>query len=169
MITEGRPIGDVELRSDENGELLVRGKELFVGYLDGTPAFDADGWFHTGDLATIATDGIVEITGRVKDVIIRGGENISVAEVEETLEAHPDVRLAVALGEPDELMGERVAVFVEAPPSFDLDECRAWFAERGVAKFKTPERVIALNQIPLLASGKLDREALRDRLRAAPR
>jgi acyl-CoA synthetase (AMP-forming)/AMP-acid ligase II len=164
VITEGRPIGDVEIRTADSGELLVRGRELFVGYLDGTPAFDADGWFHTGDLATIAGDGTVEITGRVKDVIIRGGENISVTEIEETLESHPDVRLAVALGETDELMGERVAVFVEAPSSFDLDACRGWFAERGVAKFKTPERVIALEQIPLLASGKPDRETLRGRL-----
>jgi cyclohexanecarboxylate-CoA ligase len=168
VITEGRPIGAIELRLAADNELLVRGPELFAGYLDGTPAFDAGGWFHTGDLASIDADGTVEITGRVKDVIIRGGENISVAEIEETLEAHPDVRLAVALGEPDALMGERVAVFVEAPPAFDLTACRAWFAERGVAKFKTPERVVAVERIPLLASGKADREELRSRLRAAP-
>jgi cyclohexanecarboxylate-CoA ligase len=164
VITDGRPIGDVELCIDpQTAELLVRGRELFTGYLDGTPAFDADGWFHTGDRARQNDDGTIDITGRIKDVIIRGGENISVAELESVLESHPDVRHAVAVGEPDALMGERVLAVVEAPATFDLDACRAWFAQQGVAKFKTPERVIALDALPLLASGKADREALRAR------
>ncbi len=168
VITEGRAIGDVELRIDDtDDELLVRGRELFAGYLDGTPAFDADGWFHTGDRARTNRDGTIDIVGRIKDVIIRGGENISVAEVEAVLEAHPDVRHAVALGEADALMGERVLAVVEGPASFDLDACRAWFAKRGVARFKTPERVIAVDALPLLASGKPDREELRARF--APR
>jgi cyclohexanecarboxylate-CoA ligase len=163
IITDGRPIGDVGLRVDTNGELLVRGRELFAGYLDGSPAFTDDGWFRTGDLAQIDDDGSVHIVGRLKDIVIRGGENVSVAEVEAALEAHPDIRHAVVLGEPDPLMGERVVAVVEAPASFDLDACRAWFGQRRVAKFKTPERVIAVETLPLLASGKPDREALRRR------
>ena len=102
----------------------------------------------------------MEIVGRLKDVIIRGGENISTAEVEAVLEAHPDVRHAVVVGEPDELMGERVCAFVVAGSAFDVETCRAWFAERGVARFKTPERVVAVDAIPLLATGKPDRQAL---------
>jgi non-ribosomal peptide synthetase component E (peptide arylation enzyme) len=97
----------------------------------------------------------------MKDVVIRGGENISVTEIEAILESHPAVRHAVALGEPDPLMGERVVAIVEAVSSFDLATCRAWFTEQGVAKFKTPERVVVVDALPLLASGKPDREALR--------
>jgi cyclohexanecarboxylate-CoA ligase len=166
IVTDGRPIGPVELRVDARGELLVRGAEVCAGYVDPADtaeAFDPDGWFHTGDLATIAADGTVEVTGRVKDIVIRGGENISTAEVEAVLEAHPQVRHAVVFGEPDEVMGERVVACVEAPPTFGLDACRDWFARRGVARFKTPERVVVLERFPLLASGKPDRAALRRR------
>src|SRR5262249_55602221 len=104
IITDGHAIGPVELRVDEHGELQVRGKELFLGYLDpkqNVDAFTPDGWYRPGDLATIDANGTVEIVGRLKDVIIRGGENISTAELEGVLEAHPDVRHAVAVGEPD--------------------------------------------------------------------
>jgi len=83
--------------------------------------------------------------------------------VEAALEAHPAVRHAVAVGYPDPLMGERVAAFVEASDSFDLEECRRWFASRGMAMFKTPEKVQCLDQLPLLGSGKADRAALRRR------
>jgi cyclohexanecarboxylate-CoA ligase len=166
IITDGRPIGAVEVRTDTNGELLVRGPELALGYLDATQndgAFLPDGWFRTGDLATIDDHGCVEIVGRLKDVIIRGGENISAAEVEAALEAHHDVQQAVVIGVPDELMGERAHAFVVASASFDLDACRAWFTERGIAKFKTPEVVTVVDHIPLLATGKPDRDALRKR------
>jgi len=167
IITDGETIGAVEVRVDEHGELLVRGPEVCVGYLEHAEtaaAFTPDGWFRTGDLASIDGAGRVEIVGRLKDVVIRGGENISTAEVEQILEAHPDVRHAVALGEADPLMGERLVAFVEGAPSFDLDACRAWFARRGVARFKTPERVVVVDALPLLPTGKPDRAALRDRV-----
>jgi acyl-CoA synthetase (AMP-forming)/AMP-acid ligase II len=167
IITDGRTIGEVEIRIDDNGELLARGPEVCVGYLDPAQtaeAFTTDGWFRTGDLAAVDGDGAIEIVGRLKDVIIRGGENISTAEVEQVLEAHPGVRHAVAVGEPDELMGERVVAFVESTSDFDLDTCRAWFGERGVAKFKTPERIVLVAALPLLPTGKPDRAALRARV-----
>jgi cyclohexanecarboxylate-CoA ligase len=176
IITDGHPIGEIEVRIDDNGELLARGPEVCVGYLDAAQtaeAFTADGWFRTGDLAAVDnrgdgdTTGTVEIVGRLKDVIIRGGENISTAEVEQVLEAHPDVRHAVAVGEPDPLMGERVVAFVEGTPAFDLDACRAWFVEQGVAKFKTPERIVVVDALPLLPTGKPDRAALKARVTAA--
>jgi non-ribosomal peptide synthetase component E (peptide arylation enzyme) len=106
--------------------------------------------------------------GRIKDTIIRGGENIAAAEVEHELEAHPSVRQAVAVGYPDPVLGERVCAFVVADGSVTLDVVRAWFAERGVTRFKTPERVVQLDALPSLAAGKPDRAALRTRAAAAP-
>ncbi len=169
VTTDGRPTGSVELRRDEaTGELLVRGPELFSGYTDparNVDAFTDDGWFRTGDIGAIDEQGWVTIVGRLKDVIIRGGENIAAAEVESVLEAHPDVRHAVAVGAPDARLGERVVAYVQLAPdaTFGLDECRSWFTTQGVARFKTPERVVALAEFPLLAAGKPDRAALRER------
>lgn len=162
---DGRAIGAVELRIDPpTGELLVRGPEVCVGYLDDAHdvvAFDAEGWFHTGDRATIDAEGWLSIIGRLADVIIRGGENIAAAEVEAALEAHPDVTAAAVVGYPDERLGERVCAFVLAPDAFDVAACGAWFETHGVARFKTPERVVVLDSLPLLASGKPDKERLR--------
>jgi cyclohexanecarboxylate-CoA ligase len=172
--TDGRAVGHAELRISHPetgaplrrgsaGELWVRGPEMFAGYADPTQTaavIARGGWFKTGDLATVDRDGWLRIVGRLKDVIIRGGENISASEVEAALEAHPDVRHAVAVGYPDPLMGERVAAFVESTAPFDLEECRRWFATRGIATFKTPEKVVRLERLPLLGSGKADRAAL---------
>ena len=164
--TDGRPTGAVELRLDDhNGELLVRGPELFVGYLGRDDAFTDDGWFRTGDVGTI-DDGWLTITGRLKDIIIRGGENVSISEVEGVLESHPSVVHAVAVGAPHERLGEQVVAFVQlaAGARFDLDTCREWFQTQGVARFKTPERIIVIDEIPMMAAGKADRQALRARL-----
>jgi cyclohexanecarboxylate-CoA ligase len=180
--TDGRAVGQVELRVSHPetgaplrrgaaGELWVRGPEMFAGYADPTQTaavIARGGWFKTGDLATVDADGWLRIVGRLKDVIIRGGENISASEVEAALEAHPDVRHAVAVGYPDPLMGERVAAFVESAVSFDLDECRRWFSTRGIATFKTPEKVVQLERLPLLGSGKADRAALRRQAADSP-
>jgi cyclohexanecarboxylate-CoA ligase len=160
---DGRAIGEVELRLAPDGELLVQGPECCCGYLDAAEtaaAFTKDGWFRTGDVATL-DDGWLTIVGRIKDVIIRGGENISAAEVENVLEAHPDVRHAVAVGYPDERLGERVCAFVVAAEAFDIDACRVWFEVQGVARFKTPEQVVVVASFPTLPTGKPDRAALR--------
>jgi cyclohexanecarboxylate-CoA ligase len=141
-----------------------------VGYADGLQTRTAHargGWFRTGDLATVDDEGWLTVVGRIKDVVIRGGENISVAEVEGVLEAHPAVRQAAVVGYPDEVLGERVAAFVVADDVFDLEHCRAWFAERGVTRFKTPERVVRVDALPTLAAGKTDRAALRELARRA--
>jgi acyl-CoA synthetase (AMP-forming)/AMP-acid ligase II len=161
--TDGRATGAVELRVSDSGELWLRGPELFVGYADRsqTRAAIERGWFHTGDLATLDEEGWLTIVGRMKDVIIRGGENIPAAEVEGILEAHPDVFQAAVVGEPDTRLGERVCAFVVASAPFDLAACRAWFEKQGVAVFKTPERVVQLDELPLMAAGKADRAALR--------
>jgi len=177
--TDGRAAGEVELRISDpatrrrlppgtTGELWLRGPEVCAGYADAedTRAAFHRGWFRTGDLAQVDADGWLTIVGRMGDVIIRGGENIAAAEVEAVLEAHPAVRQAVAVGYPDDVMGERVAAFVVTSEPFDLDACRDWFTSRGVSKFKTPERVEALSELPTLAAGKIDRAALKELARS---
>jgi cyclohexanecarboxylate-CoA ligase len=160
--TDGRPVGQAAVMSGTGGELLVKGPELFAGYADAeqtAAAMTPDGWFRTGDTATIDADGWVTITGRLGRVIIRGGENISASEVETLLERHPAVRHAVVVGYTDERLGERVGAVVVADSGFDLATCQAWFRELGVARFKTPERVVRVDVLPTLAAGKPDRAA----------
>ena len=165
--TDGRVFGDARLRVDDDGELWVTGPELARGYLDPDHTADAfvDGWFRTGDLAIIE-DGWVTVTGRLGDRIIRSGENVSAAEVEQHLEAHPAVLQAAVVGEPDDRLGERVAAFVVAPTGFSLAECRAWFSQRGAARFIIPERIEVVKELPMLASGKVDRMKLQALLTA---
>jgi acyl-CoA synthetase (AMP-forming)/AMP-acid ligase II len=177
--TDGRSTGAAQLRiadpvtgreqaPNDVGEVWLRGPELFAGYADvqQTRASVAGGWLRSGDLGTVDAAGWLTIVGRIKDVIIRGGENIAAREVEAILEAHPDVRHAVAVGKPDGRLGELVCVFVVASQPFDLDDCRRWFEQRGVARYKTPERLVQVTDLPLLAAGKADRAALRDRAAA---
>jgi cyclohexanecarboxylate-CoA ligase len=174
--TDGHPLGDGEVRvvdpatdrpvpAGHRGEVLVRGPELFIGYGEEsqTRAAVRRGWFATGDLGVLDTGGCLSIVGRLKELIIRGGENIASAEVERVLELHPGVRQAVVVGCPDRRLGERVAAFVVGSRTVDVEECRRWFAEQGVARFKTPEVVVHLDEIPSLAVGKPDRQALRSR------
>ena len=161
--TDGRPVGQCRLKVAADGELLLRGPELFAGYADPaeTRAAIARGWFATGDLATVSDDGWLTIVGRKKDVIIRGGENIAAAEVEDALVAHPQIREAAAVGIPDDVLGERVCAFVISDGPFDVEACRTWFAQRGLARYKAPERVLRVDAFPVLAAGKIDRAALR--------
>jgi len=161
--TDGRPVGQCQLSIASDGELLLRGPELFAGYANPaeTRAAIVRGWFATGDLATVDDHGWLTIVGRKKDLIIRGGENIATAEVEDALVAHPEIREAAAVGYPDDVLGERVCAFVISDGPFDLDQCRSWFAAQGIARFKTPERVVRVDAFPVLAAGKIDRAALR--------
>lgn len=176
--TDGRAVGEAEIAVHDpdtgtalppgsTGELWLRGPELFVGYADrlqsqrvvGRPG----GWYRSGDLGIVDGDGWLTVVGRMSDIIIRSGENISASEVEAVLEAHPSIRHAVAVPVPDPAVGERVAAFVESAGPFDIDDCRRWFVERGVTRFKTPEFVIRVDAVPILAAGKPDRAALRQR------
>jgi acyl-CoA synthetase (AMP-forming)/AMP-acid ligase II len=156
--TDGRPVGDVELRVDPGtSELAVRGRELFVGYAD-TEDPRVDGWYRTGDRAVI-NDRRLTILGRIGDTIIRGGENVDPAEVERVCASLPGVGQVVVVGYSDEVMGERVGLVVvgREPP---LDEVRAHCADAGLARFKTPERVLHVAELPVLTVGKPDRVAL---------
>jgi cyclohexanecarboxylate-CoA ligase len=164
-ITVHDPVTGTRVGAGQAGELWIRGPELFVGYADpdatARVVASPGRWYRSGDLGVLDEDGWLRVTGRLSDIIIRAGENISASEVEATLEAHPSVRHAVAVPVPDPDVGERVAAFVETNAPFDLATCRSWFAERHVTRFKTPEFVVTLDALPVLAAGKPDRAALR--------
>ena len=162
------PVTGRPLAAGVRGEVLVRGPELFVGYGDPSQTRDAvrRGWFATGDLGVLDEEGWLTIGGRIKELIIRGGENIASAEVERVLEQHPGIRQAVVVGRPDDRFGERVVAFVVADHAVDVETCRQWFADQGVARFKTPEYLVRLDEIPVLGVGKPDRPALRRRAEA---
>ena len=173
--TEGRPIGDARARiaapADGAGELEVVGPELFAGYLDprdNAAAFTADGWFRTGDLARL-DDGVLRILGRSKDLIIRGGENISAKEVEDALLVAPGIRDVAVIAIPDEVMGERAcAVVVPAagaePTLADLGRA---LEGAGLARQKRPEALLLVDELPRTPSGKVQKFLLRERVRLA--
>jgi acyl-CoA synthetase (AMP-forming)/AMP-acid ligase II len=161
-----------------DGEIVLRGPEQFIRYQN--PTHDADsflpgGWFKTGDIGRVNSDGFLTITDRKKDVIIRGGENIASKEVEDLLALHPSVLESAVVGRPDPRLGERVAVFVilrpeiasaEAASAFDLAEVQRHFAGLGVAKQKTPEFVEVVTELPRGMSGKVKKFELRARVRS---
>ena len=159
-----------ELPAGEEGEVLTRGPSQFVGYRDpvhDASAFVPGGWFRTGDVGRLDADGYLTITDRIKDIIIRGGENIASKEVEDILATHPRVRHAAVVAEPHPRYGERVAAFVVLDGgTLDIEEVRELFARHRVAPQKTPERVEVVTELPLAPSGKVRKYELRERLRA---
>lgn len=178
--TDGRPIGATEVRIvDElgeplaqgaEGELQVRGAELFLGYLDerlNADAFTSDGWFRTGDLGLEDDEGFVAITGRKKDIILRGGENISAKEIEDLLFTHPDIADVAVVGQPDPAMVERIrAVLVPRPgATVELSDLTRLLAQHGVAKQKYPEYLVIVDDLPRTASGKVQKHILRAQAR----
>ena len=169
--TDGKPIGPVECRLDNErdgvGELLVKGPDLFLGYLDAKlnqDAFTTDGYFRTGDLASIGTEGAVTIRGRQKDIILRGGENISAKEVEEILYTHPLIQEVAVVAMPDPVMVERACAFVVPAGGAEvtLDDVASFLSEHRMAKQKFPERIELIDQLPTTASGKVQKYLLRE-------
>jgi len=151
------------------GSLQCRGIGNFVGYFrrPDASAGDADGWFDTGDLATMDADGYIRITGRSKDIIIRGGENIPVVEIEELIYRHPAVQSAAIVAMPDARLGERACLFVVPQPGAALtfDEMVAHLERNNVAKHYFPERLELMPELPRTASGKIQKYVLRERAR----
>ncbi|MFE9597422.1 class I adenylate-forming enzyme family protein [Streptomyces hokutonensis] len=152
--TEGRPPEGMEIRIAEGGEVRLRGEAVCQGYLDPAQtaeAFDADGFLRTGDLGVVTDSGHLILTGRLKDVIIRKGENISAKEIEDLLAAHPDVGDVAVVGLPDAERGERVCAVVEQPPgageltlSVVTDHLRA----EGLSVHKLPEQLEIVDALP---------------------
>lgn len=167
LFTDGRPLPGVEIRLTDEGEILSRGPDLCLGYLDDEltrNAFDDDGWYHTGDIAVIDDDGYLSIVDRKSDIIIRGGENISAMEVEEVLATLAGVAEAVAVAAPDERFGERTAAVLRMKPGCALpkmDELRAHFAKSGLAKQKWPEELHQVDDFPRTPSSKIQKALVR--------
>jgi acyl-CoA synthetase (AMP-forming)/AMP-acid ligase II len=180
--TDGHALWGVELKLvDENGnevavgqagEILSRGPDRFVGYTDpalSDAVLDADGWYASGDIGILDADGYLTITDRKKDIIIRGGENISAAEVEETLMRMPGVAEAAVVAAPDARFGEHACACLRMQPGHavpDLATVQQHFAAAGLAKQKWPEEIVAVDDFPRTPSGKVKKFVLRGEIRA---
>lgn len=176
--TDGRALQGVRLRiCDEAGHELPAGREghfqtcsptMFEGYLEHpewtAAAFTADGWYRTGDLAMLDGEGYLHVTGRVKDVVNRGGEKVPVAEIEQLLHEHASVREVAIVAMPDARLGERACAFVVArgPGRFDLPALQSFLDERRVAKPYWPERLELVAELPKTPSGKIQKYLLRE-------
>ncbi|OBH56701.1 class I adenylate-forming enzyme family protein [Mycobacterium sp. E2479] len=174
--TVGKPVAGVAVRvvdecerqvaPGEDGELRLKGPQCFLGYVDASldaQAFDADGWFRTGDLGRIDDTGNVIVTGRIKDAIIRNAENISALEIEGVLASHPAVADVAVIGVPDERTGERVCAVVVVHPgaAVTLSSVFEYCQARGLSKHKTPERLEIVDALPRNLTGKVLKNELR--------
>jgi mycobactin salicyl-AMP ligase len=178
--TQGRPLSAAdELRvvdaegepvtQGEEGELLVRGPYTFNGYFraerDNQRSFDPDGFFRSGDVVRLRSDGYLVVTGRVKDVICRGGETISAADLEEQMHGHPSIFSAAAVALPDPYLGEKIcAAVVFNGPELSLAELNGYLDERGVAAHARPDVLVAMTSLPTTPIGKIDKKAIASRV-----
>ncbi|WP_238366892.1 AMP-binding protein [Mesobacterium pallidum] len=174
--TDGRAVDGVELLiadeelnpmpTGETGRLYFRGSQQFLGYYKkpGLGGRSAEGWFDTGDLAYMDAEGYIRIDGRSKDIIIRGGENVPVFEIESILYRHPRVADVAIVGYPDARMGERGCAFIAVNDggAFGMDELTEWMAKSGAAKQYWPEAVEVIETMPRTASGKIQKFVLKD-------
>ena len=178
MHTDGYAAAGVEIKVVDNarktlppgceGEEASRGPNVFMGYFDEPEltarALDEEGWYYSGDLCRMDEAGYIKITGRKKDIIVRGGENISSREVEDILLQHPKIHDACVVAMPDERLGERSCAYVvlKAPHhSLSLEEVVAFFSRKRVAKYKYPEHIVVIEKLPRTASGKIQKFLLR--------
>lgn len=178
MHTDGYAAAGVEIKVVDDarktlppgceGEEASRGPNVFMGYFDEPEltarALDEEGWYYSGDLCRMDEAGYIKITGRKKDIIVRGGENISSREVEDILLQHPKIHDACVVAMPDELLGERSCAYVvlKAPHhSLSLEEVVAFFSRKRVAKYKYPEHIVVIEKLPRTASGKIQKFLLR--------
>jgi fatty-acyl-CoA synthase/long-chain acyl-CoA synthetase len=158
----------------QQGEICARGYSQMIGYFDDPGAtmstVDGEGWLHTGDLGTMDARGLIAVTGRLKEIIIRGGENIAPAEIEIALAAHPQVLRVAVLGLPDDHWGEIVAaaVVVRDRSADGVVEDLEAFARDRLAKYKVPAQWFLVDDLPTTPSGKVQKFALRDELAGDP-
>ena len=174
MHTDGYAAAGVEIKVVDDarktlppgceGEEASRGPNVFMGYFDEPEltarALDEEGWYYSGDLCRMDEAGYIKITGRKKDIIVRGGENISSREVEDILLQHPKIHDACVVAMPDERLGERSCAYVvlKAPHhSLSLEEVVAFFSRKRVAKYKYPEHIVVIEKLPRTASGKIQK------------
>jgi len=163
--------GDVVERG-EPGEFCTRGYSVMLGYWEEpdktAEAIDADGWMHTGDLAVMREDGYCNIVGRIKDMVIRGGENIYPREIEDFLYTHPDVEDVQVIGVPDERYGEELAAWIKMKAGttpLDADAVRA-FATGKLAHYKIPRDVLIVEDFPMTGTVKIRKVEMREKTTA---
>ena len=160
------PVNDVEVNTNEEGELLLRGYAIMAGYLNNDAAnkaaFTSDGYFRSGDLATCDANGNVIITGRVKDVINRGGIKINPTDIENILQAHPSIILAALVPMQDDVLGERICVFITLTPntSITFEEMTNYLEKNGIAKMRWPERLEIIEEMPMTPTRKIQKGEL---------
>ncbi|WP_227999029.1 AMP-binding protein [Nocardia australiensis] len=162
-----------EVPRGAEGDIAFRGPSHMIEYLnrpeDTAELFTPDGFSRSGDLGIMDETGFVRVTGRTKDIVIRGGMNISVREVEDKLAGHPDLVALAVVGMPDEKLGEKVCCYLVAKAGHSaptVEELRAYLTDRGVAVQKTPERVVVVDELPMTATGKIQKHILRMRIAA---
>jgi fatty-acyl-CoA synthase len=162
------PMTGETVERGETGEFCTRGYSVMLGYWDDpgrtAEAVDADGWMHTGDLAVMREDGYCQIVGRIKDMVIRGGENIYPKEIEEFLYAHPDIEDVQVIGVPDEKYGEELCAWVKLRAGcepLDADAVRAFAAGR-LAHYKIPRYVLVVEEFPMTVTGKIRKVQMRE-------
>jgi acyl-CoA synthetase len=167
--TAGRVIESMNVRLFGDGQPGCKGPLLSRGYLDDAAAnaelFTPDGWMLTGDIVRIDDDGYLTVVGRASDFIIRGGKNVSAAQVEHEVGSHPSVALVAAVAAPDELFGERVCAYVvlrPGIPTLELDEVTAHLADRDVSKELWPEHLVVVDDLPRASGGKIAKGELRE-------
>jgi non-ribosomal peptide synthetase component E (peptide arylation enzyme) len=157
-----------DLPCNTEGEFVARGPSIFGGYfgVDNRETFTGDGFFKTGDLAVIDKDGYVKITGRIKDIIIRGGVNISAIEVEELLIQHPDVEDVAVVGIPDKELGEKVCACLQPIPGKtpDLHDIASFSERKGASSLLIPQIIEVMDTFPLTPAGKVDKKAMREEI-----
>ncbi|MGI5876805.1 MAG: AMP-binding enzyme, partial [Dethiobacteria bacterium] len=160
------PITEIDLPDGQEGELVCKGPQVFQGYYKTSRVglYTKDGYLHTGDLAIMDEKGFIRITGRIKDVINRGGEMISAREIEEIMMTHPNVIEAAVIAMPDPDLGERVCLYVKPREgtTISLEEAQKQCEAAGLARFQWPERVENVPDLPLTNVGKPDKKAMRD-------
>lgn len=160
---------DRDVPTGQQGEILARGPSMFLGYADQAQTADAitdDGYFRTGDIGLVTAEGAILITGRKKDLIIRGGENISAKEIEDVLHTHEAVAEASIVAMPHDRLGEGVCAYVILRGDTDAAALAAHVAASGLARQKIPERFEFVSDLPRTASGKVRKDLLRDDIRA---
>jgi acyl-CoA synthetase (AMP-forming)/AMP-acid ligase II len=161
----------VELRLDGQGQILSRGPDCFLGYTDEeltAAAFDDGGWYRTGDVGQLDDEGYLTITDRISDIIIRGGENISAAEIEELLLGMDGVAEVAVVAAPDERLGEHAAAVLRVrsgAPVPTMEEVRGHLGAAGLARQKWPESIHEVADFPRTPSGKVQKVVLRQQLR----
>jgi acyl-CoA synthetase (AMP-forming)/AMP-acid ligase II len=171
LMTDGRALPGVELRLESDGQIVTRGPDCCLGYTDQSltaSAFDADGWYYTGDVGVLDDEGYLSITDRISDIIIRGGENISAQEVEDLLLRMESVVDVAVVAEPDARLGEHAAAVVsvrEGMTAPTLEAVRGYLADAGLARQKWPESVHEVRDFPRTPSGKIQKFRLRQQLR----